>query len=370
MRILHIIVGLGLGGAERSLVRLLQAHQGSSLFEHHVISLTGGGQLRDEVIRYSSSLVELRLEGFSSLVPVFIRLVSEIRRCNPDAIQCWMYHSDLLGGIAGKISGVNTIFWGVRNAHLEGTSQLKRVLRIACAATSWLVPTKIVCVAEEARRIHEMAGYAGHKMVVIPNGYDLKSLQFNQEGGERIRKLFGLNPSDIVVGSMGRFSPAKDHRGFLQAASMACAEDERLRFILIGRGIGEGLGQAVVDFGLADRVFMPGQVDHINDYLSAIDIFCMHSVTEGFPNALAEAMALERPCIATDVGDAGLMLAGIGRLVPKGDPVAMAGSIVQLASIESDARKSMGRILRQKISLHYSIENVISRYEKLYLSPE
>ena len=369
MRILHVIVGLGVGGAERSLVKLIRAHHEDGRYEHHVVTLTKGGDLREDIARYGASLTQLELTGLRSVVRVFAQLIRLIRELAPNVVHCWMYHSDLLGGIAARICGVKMILWSIRNAHLEGNSKLKPVLRKTCALLSWMVPTKVICVAEEACRVHAQVGYAKEKMVVIPNGYDLDEFKFSEEGRTRVRRELGFTQNDLLVGSIGRFSPAKDHENFVRAASVAARMDQRLKFLMIGRGVNEDPSlQHKLSMLPPGRVVVLGQRNDVADCLSAVDIFCLHSITEGFPNVLAEAMAAERACIATDAGDSRIMLDGLGPIVPSRDSEALANAILKVASLTREEREAKGLLLRQRVQSRYSMESVVAQYERLYAS--
>lgn len=368
LRILHIIVGLGVGGAERSLLRLVGAHATDSRYEHLVVSLTGEAGLRRDFIQAGATVFDLDFSRPSRAPLVFLQLIRLIRTLQPDVVHCWMYHADLLGGLAAKLCGVRTVLWGVRNSHLEGNSKAKRAIRAACSMLSGVVPTKVVCVGEQAKCVHQAVGYESKKMVVIPNGYDTEDFRPDMNARDRIRQEFGFGVTDIVVGSIGRFSPAKDHPTLVRAAAEALRHEPRLKFLMIGRGVDEDgvLSSMISSLGLAGSLFAVGQRDDIADCLNGMDIFCLHSRTEGFPNALAEAMSVARPCIATDVGDCAVMLDGIGAVVKPSDPVALARAILEVASFPVDEREERGLRLRRRIQERYSLASTVHQYEALY----
>ena len=368
LRILHIIVGLGMGGAERSLLRLVGAHAHSARYEHHVVSLTGGGELRGDVVRAGATVVDLDLSRPWRAPWVFLQLIRLIRQLRPNVVHCWMYHADLLGGLAARSCGVRNVLWGIRNSHLEGNSQAKRAIRIACSLLSRIVPVKVVCVGEQARQVHEAIGYERCKMIVIPNGYDTDELRPDPEARERVRRQFGFGEGDIVIGSVGRLSPAKDHRTLVRAAASAARADPRLKFLVIGRGVDEddAILSMISSLGLTGKMLAIGQRDDVADCLNGMDVFCLHSNTEGFPNALAEAMSVGRPCISTDVGDSAAMLGELGVLVKPSNPDALAKAMLLVASCSADERKEQGLRLRCRIQEQYSLASTVRQYEALY----
>ena len=101
--------------------------------------------------------------------------------------------------------------------------------------------------------------------------------------------------------------------------------------------------------------------------LAAMDIFCLHSRTEGFPNALAEAMALGLPCVTTDVGDAAMLLGGTGVVVPKEDSVALADGVKQLLTLSPEARITCGLKTKARVVAEFSMDRARERFEEIYL---
>lgn len=99
----------------------------------------------------------------------FLALRRLIAGKRPDAVQTWMYHADLIGGVAARLAGVRAIAWGIRNsgAHLERSSRSARMVLRACAFLSRRVPRAIVCAAQDAAERHAAKGYRRDRMTVI-----------------------------------------------------------------------------------------------------------------------------------------------------------------------------------------------------------
>ena len=149
VKILHIIVGLDGGGAERNLKRLIDAHAGDSRYQHSVVSLTTigdiGGALRDSGIEVRA----LNMRSPFGIPRALWKLQRLIHTERPDIVQTWMYHADLLGGVAAHIAGNPRVVWGIHTTEMmTGTSRATAVVRRVCAALSRRVPRVIVCVAE------------------------------------------------------------------------------------------------------------------------------------------------------------------------------------------------------------------------------
>jgi Glycosyltransferase Family 4 len=174
IKVLHIIVGLETGGAELMLQRLITHQDIKSITTHEVISLTQIGKVGILLKQRNVTVHALQMTGALSFPVVLFALRRLIIRLHPDIVQTWMYHADLLGGIAAKWAGVRHILWGVRTTNVAaGGSRSTWVVRRICAWLSYFVPDSIVCAAEASRLAHVAIGYDTRRMHVVPNGFDM-----------------------------------------------------------------------------------------------------------------------------------------------------------------------------------------------------
>jgi glycosyltransferase involved in cell wall biosynthesis len=367
MRIVHVIIDLTSGGAELMLKRLAVA-QADSRYEHQVISLrsqaTVGPMLQEAGIRVDA----LGMRSSRDMPRVVAQLVRELKIRRPDIVQTWMYHSDLLGGIAARIAGVPHLIWGVRIADINpkmGISGSTAWVRRACARLCSRLPERVVYVAHSARQVHERLGYDASKGVVIPNGYVLSDVP--PRG--RLRAELGLGAEALIVGSAGRFSAQKDPQSFVAAASELAARHPHMRFVMIGRNYTHDNAELVgwiAAGGHGDRFYLMGERHDLDACLADMDIFCLHSIGEGFPNVVAEAMSVGTPCVVTDVGDAAFLIDDTGTAVPPSQPDALAAAIEAMASLHPERRRELGAAARERVARHFSIEAVSRQYETLY----
>ena len=129
MKILHIIVGLGVGGAELMLKRLAESHR-NTIYEHKIISLTTVGKVGLELRKLGVDVRSLEMGSVLDVPRVLWKLSRIIKLETPGIVQTWMYHSDLIGGLAAKSVGINNIIWGVRNTELDSNSGI--IVMIKC----------------------------------------------------------------------------------------------------------------------------------------------------------------------------------------------------------------------------------------------
>src|SRR5690606_1321067 len=118
----------------------------------------------------------------------FFKLINLIKADRPDVVQTWMYHADLLGGIAARLAGVRRVFWGIRHSILEKGKSKRSTILIArlCGMLSRWIPEKIICCAHKALEVHADIGYDSSKLLVISNGYDLTRFKSDSIAGAAV----------------------------------------------------------------------------------------------------------------------------------------------------------------------------------------
>jgi len=282
-----------------------------------------------------------------------------------------MYHADLFGGVAARAAGIRRILWSVRIADITAEMGVARPtfwIRRACALLSRRVPSRILYVAQSARPPHEALGYDPSKALVIPNGYVVPRMRSGLERRD-LRRRIGLPEDALLVGSAGRLSEQKDFPTFIRAAGLLAAEFPLARFVLMGRQLdrdNEELVGLVRETGFEDRFHPLGERSDIGDCLAALDVFCLHSVQEGFPNVVAEAMAQATPCVVTNVGDAALLVGETAEVVESRRPDDLAAAIARLLATGAAEREALGRAAHARIERLFSMEAVAARYAALY----
>ena len=363
MKITHVIIGLGIGGAELMLKRLVEGLNGKDGMQHSVISLTDLGPVGQQLQDAGISVTALGMKNALSLPSTFFKLRRELKRQKPDIVQTWMYHADFLGGLASKTLGVKRIIWSVRNTFIESRGKINFLFRKLCSYLSYWIPSQVIYVSNSARKEHISSGFNPHKSVVIGNGFDTSKYSFNEKKREMYRDELGLVNSDVAVFSVGRYVPAKDHHTFVQAVCEASKNNKNIRGILVGRDI------SLENFNLSkDEVslfIVLGERSDVAGLLSAADVFCLHSITEGFPNVLGEAMSVGLPCIVTRAGDAEIILNDIDSTFDIRDCFGISKRIVFFAE-NKNTRKDQGRKNRKIVIDSYTLENVLDTYSLLY----
>lgn len=372
MHVIHIIVGLNVGGAELMLKRLILDSSESKALRHSVISLTDIGSIGSELLKNGVEVEALGMRSILDAPKVIFKLSGMLRSKRPNVVQTWMYHADLLGGLAAKISGNSNIIWGIRTTDVRanGSRATTAVMHLCAKLSSWL-PRTIVCAARASCNTHVAEGYDDSRMLVIPNGFDLTRLQATVEERAQLRAQCGFAEDAFVVGILGRFDPAKDQHNFVRAAGALAKNHNNVRFLLVGRGLDQSnaeLKRWIRDTGNSERFVLLGERSDVAVCLSAMDVFCLSSRTEGFPNVVGEAMALGLPSVVTDVGDAAFLVADTGVVVPKENSDALTVGLETMIAMPAEKRAELGRRAKERIDSEFTISRTRERFESLYRS--
>jgi len=369
-RIVHIIIGLNVGGAELMLKRLVLHSQEKEEFQHSVISLTDNGVIGAELKSKGIPVYSLGMQSTLSIPSILFELRKLLRELQPDVVQTWMYHADFLGGLAAKSLGINNIIWGIRTTDVsQGASKLTVHLSKLCAKLSYYIPTTIICAAHVSKDYHIGIGYDESKMVVIPNGFDLEALTATDEDGLEIRRLNNLSVDDVVIGSIGRFNPVKNQKLFVDVAALLVKKHPDLKFMIIGKDNtieNKELMSWINSYEITDNFRLLGQRDDVPRCLKAMDIFCLHSKTEGFPNVLVEALYLRVSCVAADVGDVKGIMNNEDRIVSKGDFEQMASVIERDIQGVFTSQKFINELKDVQVS-HIKNKYSIKKVHELYI---
>lgn len=289
MKIIHIIVCLNVGGAEVMLKRLIESDP-VSFPDTEVVSLTSLGVIGELLRSQGIKVHTLNLSPLGYNIPIVLwQLVKIIRQWQPEIVQTWMYHADLLGGLAALLAGNKNIIWGIHTTSisLRNSPRTALIMKI-CAILSHWVPKKITCVAEAAKLTHCKAGYDPARIVIIPNGFDFSQFTATEEQVNALKSACNITENDIVVGCIGRLHSDKGQDIFIKAAAIVSQHYPMVKFSLVGRDCdvnNSNLMRWLDDEALQERFVLLGERLDVPVCLAAMNVFCMPSRTEGFPLA-------------------------------------------------------------------------------------
>ena len=369
-KLLHVITGLNVGGAERALYTLLSGGLAKAL-DCHVVSLTNDGYYRPLICEIGVQVDSLGMPVGRPTVSSMGRLVKIVRRVRPHIIQGWMYHGNLAGVFSRRLApGKPALVWNIRHSLYDlgaerlGTQCVIRVSRRLSEGMEGIIYNSAISRAQ-----HEAFGFHADKGVVIPNGFDLACWRPDPVDRQAVRSTLGLCSGDLLLGYVGRFHTMKDIPTLLMALRRVMESMANLHVVMIGRETGPDnpvLAPSIRELPM-ERLHFLGQRHDIPFLLRGLDLHCLCSAWgEGFPNVIAEAMASGVPSVTTDVGDARLIVGDTGFVVTPSDPPALASALIAALSESREQRHVRGVKSRQRIEENFSLSSTVAAYRATY----
>ncbi len=354
MHILHVVPGLGGGGMETTMARLISALSSAEM-RHSIAFLKGKPEIKD-CLPAEVPLYPLNAKPNEIQLP--FRLGHLIRRLNPDVIHTrnWGAWPDMAVGrfFAWPLVPLIHSFHGLGETGFMPWRR-RMASRVLVHATSYLLT-----VSRQSRDLLvRYWGWPEARIEVIPNGVDVK--RFFPSPLPRSKRF--------IVGSVGNLRPIKNHAMILKACARLVAEGVDLEIRIAGTGdLHEELVLLGRSLGFPDRVFLLGRIENIPSFLNGLDVFVLSSDSEQHPNALNEAMACGIPSIGTRVGCVEDLLDGgrCGKVIPPGDVGALEDALRELYRNET-LRETFSMNGLEHVRANYSFEVMAGRYRDLYL---
>lgn len=365
-RILRMINGLGQGGAEESLRKLTEVTKGSGS-NALIVNLARGGALRPEFDRMGQTIVDLGMSRVPSPSKLW-RLRQIAHEWNPDIIEGWMVHANVLASVLGYSLPQARVVWNVR-ADLSPSTER----RLTRSLTRLGIPLShnvdaIVYNSALAAEQYQAFGYTSRRARFIPNGFDTKAFVGGAARKQEARARFGLPMDSSIVGHVSRWHPEKNHRALLDAFSLVHKGRPDVILVMAGKDLdasNSSLTQELEARGLRDCTVALGSVRPSASLFPAFDAFALTSLREGFPNVLGEALASGVPCVSTDVGGCREVI-GDSAVYPVGDTAGLAQGLLDILAQPADKRDRGADEGRRRVESLFSIEALGQRYLELY----
>jgi glycosyltransferase involved in cell wall biosynthesis len=365
MRILYVLTSLGIGGAEKLALALSErmAQRG-----HAVALLILKPAVRAE---WPAHVPRIHLDisrSPSSALRGFFRARRFAAQFAPDVIHSHSFHANMLARLLRLLGSRPVVISTVHNVYEGGWARM-----MAYRFTDGLSRRTLAVSRAAAERFLELKAVSAPKCGVIVNGID--TVEFTPDAGRRarLRTERGLDshspPSPFLWLAAGRIAEAKDYPNLLHAFAQVFLSRPNARLWIAGEAAGTDLARLQ---SLAAQLSLNGSLQwlglrrDIGALLDTADAFVSASAWEGMPLAVGEAMAMEKPVVATDVGGVRELVGDAGILVPAGNSVALARAMLDLMDQDGEQRSALGRSARQRIVEHFSMDVNADRWEALY----
>ncbi len=364
LRILHVITGLEIGGAERVLLETAR-HQRAEGHDVAVCALRPEGPLAP-VVREVCPLYTVNM-GHALTPGVIWKLARLLRRGQYDVVHSYLYQANLVARVAARLAGVPVNISSVRCSYTW--------LRWPhFAVDRWTAHWAdcITSVSEATRQFSiQREGLPAHKIVTLRNGIDVRRfdrLANRAETRAQMRQTLGYTPDALVVCMTGRLHAQKGHTYLFQATERLKTRFPSLRLLIVGDGPERAALEAEVQArGLSEIAQFLGMRKDVPELLAASDIFAFPSLYEGLPNAVLEAMAMSLPVVASTADGTVEVIEHErdGLLVPPGDAAALEAALERMLS-DAALRQRFAQAGRQRVLDDFTFEKMMRETEDLY----
>ncbi|BEH98436.1 glycosyltransferase [Edwardsiella ictaluri] len=359
MKILYVITGLGLGGAEKQL-SLLADNFTARGEQVSIVYLTGEVLVKPK--NKNIKIYNLGIDkSFSSLIKGVWKLKSIISDIRPDVINSHMYHASILARISCCLALYSSRL--VCSAHSKNEGG--RVRMLIYRMTDFLC-AKTTNVSQEALdEFITKKAFRKRKSSLVYNGIDLSIFKKKSTNVQNIKNKLGINFDEKVIFCAGRLTEAKDYPNLILAISKM--HQKKCKIIIAGDGPMRSDIERLIDrCHLSHRILLIGIIDNISDYYNLSDLFVLPSRWEGFGLVVAEAMACECPVIATDAGGVAEVLSNADWLVPIADSSKLAEKIDEFFLLDSSEVKDIKAKNKDHCENQFSIGAIINNWYAIY----
>lgn len=362
MKILFVITGLGLGGAEKQICLLAEQYANMN-HQVAIVSLTGETIIKPENQNVEIYCLNMKKSPMGLLTAIF-KLRQIIGRLKPDIVHSHMFHANIMMRLAGIFTHRSYKLLCTAHSKNEGG----KIRMLAYRLTDSLCDINTNVSNEALDEFIKQKSFSKEKSFVVYNGIDTEKFHFNSVLREAIREKLAISEHEILILAVGRLTPAKDYPNLLNAFRLL---PDYYKLVIIGEGeVRKTLEHSIMEYGLASRVTLLGSISNVQDYYSACDLFVLSSAWEGFGLVVAEAMACERIAVCTDAGGVKEVIGDTHYIVPVSNAKALADKILDVETLSAERKKVVQTQNRTHVMNNFSITSVVNNWLNMYTSQQ
>ncbi|MGA9673246.1 MAG: glycosyltransferase [Terracidiphilus sp.] len=362
MRIVYVLTSLGMGGAERQVLGLADRMAARG----HTVALLILRPQRPKEWPTPHNVVrlEMRRTPFSALAGL-VKGRRFLRDFKPDVVHSHSFHANIVARLLKALVPETTVLSTIHNVYEGGW------LRMAAYRLTDVLSYRTTAVSQAAAdRFVRLKAVPQRKCITLTNGIDTAEFIPSADSRRSMRASMEVG-SEFIWIAIGRIVPAKDYPNLLSAFAQVRAIKSDAQLWIAGDVDGAGSSRSA-RFVAGLKKSSPGGVRWLGlrrdlpALLEAADAFVLSSAWEGMPIALGEAMAMEKPVVATDVGGVRELLWACGSLVPPKDPGALATAMLELMHTPEEDRSALGRAARARVEHYFNLDDKADEWEALY----
>lgn len=363
-KIVYLINGLGPGGAEMMLYRLLERLD-RERYEPVVVALLKiEGPVEEKIRALGISVYILDVRSKFDLGAIF-RLYRLLRKLKPNVIQTRLFAADLAGRVLGWLQKVPYVITEIRTVYHGGFGRY-----LLFKLTEPLADMTLFVSKAAAERFIELKILPPGKARVIYNGLNPGDFPVARglEDKKRRREELGLPVDGALLLAVGSLTVHKGYSNLLRAIRDLPGQFA-WHLVIAGSGpLADELWSEVRVLGLSEVVTFLGRSDRVPELIAAADLLVLSSMWEGLPGVVMEAMAGALPVVATDVGGTPELVeeGKTGYLVPPNDSEALRIALEKVLSLSEEERLQWGQAGRRRVEKSFSADRMAAGYEAIY----
>lgn len=353
MKILYVITGLGLGGAEK--VVSVLADQMIALGHNVKIAYLTGSVLVKPVSS-DVDIIALHLNSvkdFLSASRKYQRLINNFR---PDIVHAHMVHANIFARLNRPLCPVPKLICTAHNSNEGG-----KVRMTAYRLTNYLSDINTNVSQEATKALIAKGAFSKNNVITVYNGIDLKRFKKNKNSVD-------LDKNALNIISVGRFNDQKDYPNLINAfAILKSRNNSDIKLTIVGDGeLRPQIESLIKELNLDKDITLLGRRSDIPELLSKADIFVLASKFEGFGLVVAEAMACECYVVATNSGGVAEVMGDTGHLVPIKDSQALASALQSIINLSEKDIAENNKKARARVEELFSLESSVKKWLALY----
>ena len=366
VKILHVVGGMNVGGTETMLMNLYRKLNTNVQFDF-ISYYDKDAYYDDEIKRLGGQVIKIDSPNKVGMIKSIKNLCEAIKENGPyDAVHAHTLFNCGVAMIAARLSGINV---RVSHAHtnLDNTQSIIRKIYIWCMRrTINLFSTDCIACSESAGKyLFGESITLSKKYKLLPNYVDYKKY-LNCSDTKSVRQELGIKDDDIVVGHIGRFVEAKNHKFLLEVVSEMINLNNKVKLILTGDGeLRKEMECYVEELGIKENVYFLGIRKDIDKILNNLDIFIFPSIYEGLGLVMIEAQSAGIPCLVSEAiqKEADLDI-GLVKQINLNDKKEL--WIKEAFELIENKNKNKKQILSAIKNKGYDLDNIINKLLEIY----
>lgn len=358
-KILHLITGLEVGGAETMLLKTLPLLQEN--FDNVVCCIRGTGLIGQELEKKEIPVYYLKLSPYNFPL-VVIRFGIIIRNLRPDLLVTYLIHADLFGRVFGKIFGVKKIICNQRGFYLNW-----KFLRFFDRLTKTLVTQYFVQTLHARDTLMHTLNLPKKKFSIVPNTINLQEFEFPFNKNQK-RDSLHIPKENINIVCVSNLKPRKGYEELFEAFEQTYITTKNINLLIVGSGNQkEKYLEQIKEYTSRNNIFFLGKRADVSEILRVSDIFVLGTYSEGMSNALLEAMAAKLAIVTTaiEVNQEIIQDNYSGFLVPTKNASAIAEKL-RILILNKEKRDFLGKNAYDKVSNTFEIKKIITLITTTY----